>query len=105
MTDGTVKTRKPGDESFRPVLYSMLVLPGLGQWKQRRYNAGTFYMAGFLILALMLAVILFDQMRAGAGWDKGLFKPLGAVLFVYVANVIDVLRGRLQLSKRASSLD
>lgn len=90
---------------MKPVLFSIAVLPGLGQWRQRRYNAGTFYMAGFLILALMFAVILVDQLRTGAEWDNGIFKPLGAVLFVYFANVIDVLRGRLNLRKKAATTD
>jgi hypothetical protein len=101
----TGKQKKPGDASMKPVLISIVLLPGLGQWMQRRYNAGTFYMAGFLTLALMFAVIVIDHVRDGKAMDAGIYKPLGAVLFVYFANVIDILRGRLQLRKKETRAD
>jgi hypothetical protein len=91
---------KTGDASITPVLLSIAVLPGLGQWMQRRYNAGTFYLAGFSLLSMMTVVILIRQFMSGSLPDTDFVKPLGAVLFIYVANVIDVLRGRLQLQKR-----
>lgn len=108
--------KKQGDASWVPVFWSVAVFPGTGQWMQRRRNAGTFYAGVFLFLAVMLAWVLIVYLKqaipvirdalAGVPLEgrelpplRAILMPFFAVMFVYVANAVDVLRGRLQLKK------
>ena len=108
--------RKPADDSWTPVFYSAALYPGIGQWMQHRRNAGLFYGLVFTILALLFTwvmVVYLSQVipilrDALAGEDisgreipplMNLLKPFAAVLFVYVGNIIDVLRGRMLLRR------
>ncbi len=83
---------------MRPVWISLL-LPGAGQWKQKRYNAGTFYLAAFLMLFSLVAALVASLLRSGVTWPTG---PFASLIFLYGANVIDVIRGRDQLRKASA---
>lgn len=108
--------KKSGDASWAPVFWSVAVFPGTGQWMQRRRNAGTFYAGVFLFLAVMFTWVLIVYLKqaipvirdalTGVPLDgrelppiRAILMPFFAVMFVYLANVVDVLRGRLQLKK------
>lgn len=111
------KTNSP-DGSWFPVIMSAAVYPGVGQWMQKRRNAGTFYCFVFTVICLMFALALYAYLRetipillnAIEGiYEEGqeipplkqILKPFGAVLFIYTANVVDVLKGRAQLTARS----
>jgi hypothetical protein len=115
-TTKTPSTKRAPDASWTPVFYSIVVFPGIGQWLQRRYNAGLFYAAVFALLGFAFAIVLWNYLAvvvpilrdALAGADltdrtipplRQILNPFYAVLFVYVANTIDVLRGRQNLRR------
>ena len=97
--------------SWVPVIFSSVVYPGIGQFMQRRSTAGFVYAVSFGLVAVLMVLVLVTYFRelipilqralegsppeadAPPDW-KDLLKPLGLVLFIYVANVVDVLRGR-----------
>ncbi len=112
------KNKRPPDNTWVPVIWSVVVFPGIGQWLQQRRNAGTFYCAVFSLLALVFTRIMYlylsevvplmrDALMGEPLHDrtfpplKNIIMPFGAVLFVYLANVVDVLKGRLQLQKKS----
>ncbi|HMO50294.1 MAG TPA: hypothetical protein PKE26_09270 [Kiritimatiellia bacterium] len=119
MSNTPGSKRKPGDPSWVPVFWSIVVYPGIGQWMQNRRNAGTFYAAVFTVLAFFFTWILITYLLhvvpilrdalQGLPLEgreipplRAIVQPFGAVLFVYIGNVIDVLRGRLQLIRAAA---
>lgn len=110
----TPAAKTTGDASWTPVIWSIAVFPGLGQWMQRRRDTGTFYASVFLILSILFAWVLVVYLKqavpvlrdtfTGVNTEgqtlppvSAILKPFGAVLFVYFANVVDVLRGRTNL--------
>ena len=114
--------RKPADGSWLPVIMSLAVYPGIGQWMQQRRNAGTFYFFVFTVIAVMFCFVLFVYCREvvpillnaiEGRYEEGqelpsamrIVKPLGAVLFVYLANAVDVLRGRAQVIQKLKRSD
>lgn len=105
--------KKP-DASWLPVLMSVAVYPGIGQWMQKRQTAGSIYVAFFTIIAALFAWTLFIYLREvisviqealNGTADQGtalpplgnILKPFAVVLFIYLGNVVDVLRGRFEL--------
>ena len=109
-----------GDASWAPVFCSVAVFPGIGQWMQRRRNAGTFYAGVFLFLAVMFTWVLIVYLKqaipvirdalAGVPLEgrelpplRAILMPFAVVMFIYIANVVDVLRGRLQLKKAGTA--
>jgi len=112
--------RKSGDASWAPVFWSIAVYPGIGQWMQQRRNAGTFYCTVFTVLALMFSLVLFSYLRQVIPVMRDalqglplegreippltvILQPFGAVLFVYIANAVDVLRGRANLHRASAA--
>jgi hypothetical protein len=77
-----------------------MLLPGLGQLMQHRRNAGTFYLVAFLLLASFTAVVVIRSLTEGGELPRG---PIGAIAFIYGAGVIDTIRGRDQLRRKASA--
>lgn len=92
------------------LFYSAVVLPGLGQLHQGRKTAGIVYMTGFLFVALLFGVVfvryfmefipIVRDALQGNPPEPGeipdyrtLLGPFGVVLFLYLANVVDVIRG------------
>lgn len=107
----TSGTRKP-DGSWNPVILSVVVYPGIGQWMQRRYPASLLFGSTFTIMAAVFVFIflrylrevipLFQQALAGELLTPAelpalltIIKPFGILMFIYLANVVDILRGRL----------
>jgi hypothetical protein len=84
---------------MRPVWCSML-LPGIGQWMQHRRNAGTFYLMAFIVLGSFVVAVLIRAFMDGSTLPRG---PLGVLAFIYGAGVVDTIRGREQLRKKAST--
>jgi hypothetical protein len=120
MTNESTAANKSGDASWTPVILSVAIYPGIGQWMQKRRNAGTFYLAAFTLISLLFSWILFLYLREvipllrdalqGQPLDgrefpplRELLHPFGGLLFIYFANVIDVLRGRDHLRKAAAA--
>jgi len=116
MNQEAAKNSKPGDATWFPVILSLAVYPGIGQWRQKRHNAGTFYFFVFTIISIMFCWMLFlylyeavpillnaleGRFEEGQEFPPAMrvLKPLFAVTFVYLANAVDVLRGRSQLLK------
>lgn len=123
MTEPTAPqppSRSGPDGSWVPVFWSIVVYPGIGQWMQRRRNASSFYLGVFTLLAALFAWVLYTYLSqllpiltdalAGNGVEgreipplNVILKPFAAVLFVYAANVVDVLRGRSQVRRKAKA--
>lgn len=99
------------------LFYSAVVLPGLGQLKQGRKTAGIIYMGAFLLLFLLFGIVMVRfflefipivrealQGVAPAPEElpdfRSLLGPFGVVMFIYVANVVDVIRGQRQIAAR-----
>lgn len=105
--------REP-DGSWSPVILSAVVYPGIGQWMQKRYVSASVYGIIFGLMAVLFAVVLYQYLREAVailhavldGRSDGptslpplkiILQPFAIVLFIYLANVVDVLRGRLQV--------
>ena len=99
------------DTSWNPVIYSVIIYPGIGQWMQKRRATGVFFGAAFTVVILVLTVVitayvkqiipLFEQALAGSEVTvqqlpplKSTLQPFTFMMVVYLANVIDVLWGR-----------
>lgn len=110
----TPATKRQPDGSWTPVILSVAVYPGIGQWLQKRYASGSVYGIIFGLMAILFAVVFYRYMcdvvpilqaaleRRYDGTPpvpplKILIQPFGIVLLIYLANVVDVLRGRLQV--------
>lgn len=113
--DATPTTpKRPPDGSWSPVILSVVVYPGIGQWMQKRYVSASVYGIIFGLMAVLFAIVLYQYLRDAvailhAALDgrsdgptalpplKIILQPFAIVLFIYLANVVDVLRGRLQV--------
>jgi len=110
----TPVTKRQPDGSWTPVILSVVVYPGIGQWMQKRYVSGSVYGIIFGLMAVLFAVVFYQYLRdavailhaALEGRTEGptslpplkiIIQPFVMVLFIYLANVVDVLRGRLQV--------
>ncbi|MCB1069114.1 MAG: hypothetical protein KDL31_02090 [Kiritimatiellae bacterium] len=99
------------------LFYSAVVLPGLGQLQQGRKTAGIIYMTGFLLLFLLFGIVMArfflefipivrEALHGVAPAPeeipdfRSLLGPFGVVMFIYVANVVDVIRGHRQVADR-----
>jgi len=105
---------KLGDASWLPVIISIAVYPGVGQWMQKRRVSGSVYLVMFTLMAILftwvlvvylkqLMPVMIDALQGSTveGREipplKSILQPFAIVLFIYFANVVDVLRGRIQL--------
>lgn len=106
--------RRDPDGSWNPVIMSVVVYPGIGQWMQKRHVSGSVYAIIFTLMAILFAMVfhayiktvipVIHQALLGEQVDittlpplKILIQPFAIVVFIYFANVVDVLRGRLQV--------
>lgn len=98
-----------------PILLSGMVCPGFGQYYQRRWQAGTMWLAGFLVisvwfLAATVPIIRYYYSFAVAGMEPQdgnggpmpntnmlrLVLRMGVVLIVYFANLLDVVAAAIR---------
>ena len=108
--------RREPDGSWNPVIMSVVVFPGIGQWMQKRHVSGSIYATIFGLMGTLFTMVLYTYMKnliplfqqalrgelmepAEIPPLKTLIQPFALVLFIYIANVVDVLRGRLQVIK------
>jgi hypothetical protein len=111
-----VKTPRKPDTSWNPVILSVVVYPGIGQFMQRRMFPALAYFCAFTLIVLVFSRIthlylkevveLFNRALSGEAVDaqglppiKYLLKPLAVLLLIYFANVFDIFRGRSKLIK------
>lgn len=91
-----------------PLLLSAVLLPGLGQFVQRRWIAGTFYLltagGAFLTLAFRVVRALMHNLKTALEWadatnvntpfmaimEAGILMPFFIGLFFYTLNLCDV---------------
>lgn len=116
-TSQTDKTS--GNSSWLPVIMSIVVYPGVGQWMQKRRNIAMLYMVAFTIMALLFTWILVvylqhvipivvDALEGNSVEGqklpplKQVLRPFAIVMFIYTANVFDAVRGRMILRKSDS---
>jgi len=114
MEDVSPQDATLGDASWLPVIMSSVVYPGVGQWMQKRRVSGSVYLVMFTMMAILftwvlivylkqLMPVLMDALEGTTveGRDipplKSVLQPFAIVMFIYFANVVDVLRGRIQL--------
>ncbi len=107
---------RPPDGSWNPVILSVVVYPGVGQWMQRRYPAAMVFGITFTIMVVIFTFIFISYVRsiiplfqqAFEGSVEGpleipplitLIKPFGILMFIYIANVVDIFRGRLHVRR------
>lgn len=106
---------KPADATMVPVFYSIVVYPGIGQWMQKRQAFALFYGIVFFLFASIFAWIFYTYLRqvipiiqdALAGTSPAeertlpplstILKPFAALMIIYFANVMDVIRARMKL--------
>jgi len=110
----TDSKRKVPDASWNPVVMSVFVYPGVGQWMQKRQTAGSLYVTFFTVISALFLLTFYRYMREVIPIIQQAFetnfndelslppltsilKPFTIVLFIYAGNVVDVLRGRMQL--------
>lgn len=103
-----------GDASWLPVIMSIVVYPGIGQWMQKRRVSGSVYLVMFTLVAILFTWVLVvylkellpliqaafeGNLKEGQTFPplKSVLQPFAIVLFVYFANAVDVLRGRIQI--------
>jgi len=110
--------RKP-DVSWNPVILSVVVYPGIGQFMQRRMFPALAYFCAFTLIVLVFSRIthlymkqvleLFNLALSGETVDaqglppiKILLKPFAVLMLIYLANVFDIFRGRCRLIREAA---
>lgn len=113
-------SRKDPDGSWNPVIMSVVVFPGIGQWMQKRHVSGSIYAIIFALMGTLFSMVLykyvkglipiFQQALQGQVIEsaeipplKIVIQPFAIVIFIYFANVVDVLRGRLQVIQHLKS--
>lgn len=104
-----------GDASWFPVLASVTLYPGIGQWMQKRRFAAVGYFTVFTIMAAIFTWIFYRYLQevipliraallgelddpTGIPSLETILKPFAAVLFIYAGNCVDVMIGRLKLN-------
>jgi len=109
--------RKDPDSSWSPVVMSVVVYPGIGQFMQKRFGWGTVYAITFTLMGIIFVKIfhtyimevipVFQRALLGELSEpatippiKNLIQPLAALLIIYFGNVVDVLRGRIFIIKQ-----
>lgn len=122
MNEPANGSQKKPDASWFPVIMSITVYPGIGQWLQKRRTAGSIYLAFFTVIAALFTWTMFVYMRelipllrealSGTLIEpatipplSNILKPFAVVLFIYLGNVVDVLRGRMQLIREQPELN
>jgi len=105
-----------GNASWLPVIMSVVVYPGVGQWMQKRRVSGSVYLVMFTLMAILFTWVLVVYLKQlmpvlisaleGTTIEgqetpplKSILHPFAVVMFIYFANVVDVLRGRIQLRR------
>lgn len=103
----TAPIRPTQEPDKKPIFYSVVIFPGLGQFHQRRFGAGLLYTSAGVLTSVIFILLLarhgLEAMRIIVdAWSSGIdpdltrvtFAPVfksGAVLIgVYLANIYDV---------------
>ena len=96
-----------------PVFLSALVFPGLGQFMQKRWVAGTLYASAFLLafltFCIMILALLINYYRLGFEFDTyepkkvhwvGLLLSFFLAFLIYLANVVDAAVAQFRAGKK-----
>ena len=99
-----------------PVFLSALVFPGLGQFLQRRWGAGCFFLLGFLtsfgIFCIFVIILLINYYEIGFDFDtyeggelhfRGLIVSFIISILLYLANIVDTALAQFRARKSQPS--
>jgi hypothetical protein len=99
-----------------PILLSAFVMPGAGQFMQRRWLAAWFYCLGFLFTFVMFALYLvkiltayysmwlrFETYQAGPVPFKAVIGWFLLAMAIYAAGVIDTYVAHMRANSRAAA--